>query len=150
MSKKIICDLDGTLFNIEERRRFIEKEPKDWKSFSNPDNILKDEINNWCVKLLQAMSVKGYTIYFLTGRMRKTGVCEATCEMIRFCDIGGSWTLHMREDKDYRPDTVIKKEMLDRIGDKEDILFAIDDRKSVVDMWRENGIVCLQCAEGNF
>lgn len=29
-----------------------------------------------------------------------------------------------------------------------DILFTIDDRQSVVDMWRANGITCLQCKKG--
>lgn len=36
------------------------------------------------------------------------------------------------------------------IKDKYDVLFAIDDRSSVVDMWRDLGLVCLQCAEGAF
>ncbi len=31
-----------------------------------------------------------------------------------------------------------------------DVTFVVDDRKSVVDMWRSCGLVTLQCAEGNF
>jgi hypothetical protein len=34
--------------------------------------------------------------------------------------------------------------------DKSNILYAVDDRQRVVDMWRSNGITCLQVAEGNF
>lgn len=33
---------------------------------------------------------------------------------------------------------------------KYDVLFCVDDRKQVTDMWRRNGLICLQCAEGNF
>jgi hypothetical protein len=29
-------------------------------------------------------------------------------------------------------------------------MYAVDDRQRVVDMWRSNGLTCLQVAEGNF
>jgi|TARA_R110000823_G_scaffold205986_1_gene336775 hypothetical protein len=51
------------------------------------------------------------------------------------------------------PDYEIKQGMLDGILNhvsKENILYAVDDRQQVVDMWRSNGITCLQCAVGNF
>ncbi|WP_436197642.1 phosphatase domain-containing protein [Piscirickettsia salmonis] len=48
-------------------------------------------------------------------------------------------------------DNIIKEEILDRLlSNNKHILFVIDDRRQVVDMWRRRGIVCLQCAEGNF
>ena len=31
-----------------------------------------------------------------------------------------------------------------------DVLFAIDDRQQVVDLWRDEGLVCLQCAKGDY
>lgn len=31
-----------------------------------------------------------------------------------------------------------------------DVLFAVDDRKRVADMWRSVGLTCLHCDEGNF
>ena len=34
-----ICDIDGTLMNIDHRRHFVEGDKKDWKSF-------EDNINN--------------------------------------------------------------------------------------------------------
>ena len=47
--------------------------------------------------------------------------------------------------------TIVKKEILDRdILPRWDVLFAIDDRQQVVDMWRANGVTCLQCAPGDF
>jgi len=30
------------------------------------------------------------------------------------------------------------------------IEFVVDDRQQVVDMWRRNGITCLQCDVGDF
>jgi hypothetical protein len=57
----------------------------------------------------------------------------------------------MHPMKDFRPDTEIKREILSTLrAQGKDILFAMDDRQSVVDMWRASGVVCLQCAEGDF
>ncbi len=38
----------------------------------------------------------------------------------------------------------------EHIKAKYDILLAIADRQQVVDMWREQGLVCLQCDKGDF
>jgi hypothetical protein len=46
-------------------------------------------------------------------------------------------------------DTVAKREMLDGL-DRTQILFIVEDRSRVVDMWRAEGLVCLQCAPGEF
>ena len=57
----------------------------------------------------------------------------------------------MRPEGDYRPDYQVKQEMLNSLkAEGFEVLFTVDDRKQVVDMWRRNGITCLQCAEGNF
>jgi hypothetical protein len=67
----------------------------------------------------------------------------------------GTYTLLMRKDGDYRQDCIIKQEMLDGPmrdmgATKDTILCAMDDRQQVVDMWRANGVICLQVAEGKF
>lgn len=57
----------------------------------------------------------------------------------------------MRKNDDYRQDAVIKEEIYNLyIQPKFDVLFCIDDRKQVVDAWRNLGLVCLQCDEGQF
>ena len=48
------------------------------------------------------------------------------------------------------PDEVLKKDMLDKYLDINDIFMVVDDRQKVVDMWRSLGLICLQVAEGNF
>ena len=49
----------------------------------------------------------------------------------------------MRGDDDYRPDWEVKQEMLDRMRDEGlDPKIAVDDRPSVVMMWRDNGLTC--------
>lgn len=59
--------------------------------------------------------------------------------------------IYMRSDNDFRADHIIKEEMLEKLQKEgHDILFVVDDRKQVVDMWRRRGVVCLYCDEGNF
>ena len=59
--------------------------------------------------------------------------------------------LFMRSDKDYRSDVVLKKEMLGamrRKGYNPKMVF--DDRSSVVQMWRDEGLRVAQVAPGDF
>jgi hypothetical protein len=57
----------------------------------------------------------------------------------------------MRATADPREDYIIKKEIYEtQIKDKYDVLFCLDDRKQVTQMWREQGLVCLQCEFGEY
>jgi hypothetical protein len=58
--------------------------------------------------------------------------------------------LYMRKDGDYRRDDIVKQEILDAHINKDSVLFVLDDRQSVVDMWRRNGVTCFQVAKGDF
>lgn len=125
----------------------------DWKSFN--EAMIYDTPNEWCVSIVEIFHrVQEFSIIFVTGReacFRKITLNQID-EWIS--DKNGDpidYILMMRNEKDYRPDTEIKREIYDKyIKDEHDVLFVIDDRKSVVDMWRSLGLVCLQCAEGNF
>ena len=55
------------------------------------------------------------------------------------------YLLRGEHDK-FTPDQDLKRTWLNQFG-KEDILFVVDDRQKVVDMWREEGLTCLQCAD---
>ena len=60
---------------------------------------------------------------------------------------GVDWTLMMRPKDDKRADTETKTEIYtNEVAPFYNVLFAIDDRKPVVDMWRGMGIPCLDCA----
>src|SRR3546814_94030 len=55
--------------------------------------------------------------------------------------------LYMRKDADTRPDHVVKEEILQQIiDDGYQPILAVDDRPSVVAMWRSKGITTLHCA----
>jgi hypothetical protein len=57
--------------------------------------------------------------------------------------------LLLRRDDDMRQDAAVKREILQQL-DKSKILFVVEDRSRVVEMWRSEGLTCLQCAPGEF
>ena len=57
--------------------------------------------------------------------------------------------LLLRRGNDRRSDVVVKREILTGI-DRSRILFVVEDRSGVVEMWRSEGLVCLQYAPGEF
>ena len=55
----------------------------------------------------------------------------------------GEFSGHMRYVQDQSPDTEVKAKIYDRyIKPYFDVLFTIDDRPKVVEMWRQKGLVC--------
>lgn len=48
--------------------------------------------------------------------------------------------LFMRENKDYRPDYEIKKDILEHINLFWDVKHAVDDNPHIIKLWEENGI----------
>ena len=59
--------------------------------------------------------------------------------------------LFMRKKDDYRQDAIVKKELYEEhIKDKYYVEAVFDDRDQVVNMWREEGLLCCQVYYGNF
>ena len=155
-SKKIIIfDLDGTLAIINKRRdlAMTSKQKRhtkfNWDVFFNPENIKLDVPNEPVVKMAQMFAENGFTIVIFSGRTDKTKYSTR------------SWLTHnrvpfhklvMRPHKtmNFIPDDVLKKDMLDKHLDINDIFMVVDDRQKVVDMWRSLGLICFQVAPGDF
>ena len=141
----IICDLDGTLCNANNRRHYVTEKPKNWKKFY--EEAHKDKPNYPIYYLINAIARDREVIY-VSGRPDNYRKLSETWLKEWNCPEG---KLLMRKEGDFRPDYEVKKEIYDNeIKDKYEILFCIDDRKQVVDMWRSQGLTCLQCADGEF
>jgi predicted kinase len=145
----IICDLDGTLCNIEHRRHHVRKtdgSKKNWMAFM--DGIPNDTIHEWCDTLLNACRYQGKKIVLASGRSeqeRKATVDWLTKHNVIYDN------LLMRKSGDSRRDDIVKEIILDfEILTRYTPHFMIDDRQQVVDMWRKRGYVCLQCDVGDF
>ena len=144
--KAIIVDLDGTLSDSSHRQHFMTQKKKDWDAFYNA--LSDDPPNKWCLELSDNFYNSGYSIVLVTGR--PSNYIDKTEVWLDLNQVSYE-RLIMRTEGDYRPDYIIKQEIYEKhIKNEFDVLFAVDDRKQVVDMWRKNGITCLQCAEGDF
>lgn len=150
MQKTVIFDLDGTLAIIDKRRALAVKPngKMDWKTFFAPENIQLDEPNQPVIESFKAMKAAGFRVGIFSGR-DNISMAE-TIEWLEAHGIEPDF-LRMRKNGSFTPDDVLKKLWLDDlIADGHDVMCAFDDRQKVVDMWRNNGLTCMQVAPGNF
>lgn len=142
----IIVDIDGTIAHMGYRRG-----PFDWHK------VDLDEPDITIIEIVKALSAKfDATVIFMSGR-EGNDVCRKKTKawLDKYGLINNHsmrTTLLMRSEKDYRKDSVVKKELYENyVKPNYNVLFVLDDRQQVVDMWRrELGLKCLQVAEGNF
>tara|TARA_R110000803_G_scaffold210795_1_gene283783 strand:+ start:5191 stop:5661 length:471 start_codon:yes stop_codon:yes gene_type:complete len=151
----VIFDLDGTLADIDARRALATKEngKMDWDVFFDPENIELDLPNEPVIEMARMLDAQGFRIVIFSGRSKATK--EATAAWLEKFNVpfhimkmrptGHPWA--------FMPDDKLKKGWLDDIfpGDKKDrILCVFDDRTKVVNMWREEGLTCMQVDYGDF
>ncbi len=139
----ILVDIDGTIADIRHRLHHI-RDGADWDAFFAA--AVDDTPIGPMVKLLDLLcrGAADYVVILCSGcPERLRAITEA------WCNCHSAWFdfLYLRPDGDTRPDHVVKREMLARIrADGYSPFLVIDDRASVVDMWRSEGLVCLQAA----
>jgi len=134
----IICDLDGTLALFDGKRS-----PYDAAKCAD------DDLNLPVYEVISAMCNRRYKIIYLSGREDKFRAQTEAFLTKHLCPVGGP--LLMRPTGDFRKDYIVKQELFDKyVRNDYNVLFVLDDRNSVVKMWRELGLTCLQVAEGAF
>lgn len=135
----IICDLDGTLAIHNGRSPYDE------------DKCDTDLVNEQIRTLLWQTTGSTAHLIFVSGR--HDTVKEKTEKWIKEHGCPGrSFDLFMRKANDNRNDAIVKREIfMEHINGKWNVLFVLDDRNRVVDMWRNDlGLTCLQVQEGDF
>lgn len=131
----IICDLDGTL------ALFGDANPYD-------RNFLEDEVNNSIAEIVHTEQEIGNSVIIVSGRNGKYK--DQTMQWLDKNHISYQY-FFMRKADDTRKDVIVKKEIYDtEIKGKFNISFVLDDRNQVVEMWRQEGLTCLQVADGDF
>lgn len=137
-----IFDLDGTLCDIRHRLHHVRDGARDWDAFFA--GIPNDEPFEAIRELLLTLDNADVPIVLCSGRPEKCR--ESTCQWLIQHGVPYR-ALYMRPDNNTRPDHVVKAQILAGLrGDGFEPFIVIDDRQSVVDMWRENGLTCLQAA----
>lgn len=140
----IVCDLDGTLALFEGRRSPYE-----------PATCAEDDVNQVVRDLCLDARARGLAVVFCSGR--EDTYREGTLAFLRRAFEGSTVLdgienrLHMRKAGDSRKDAIVKAEIYNRdLRPVYEIRYVLDDRNQVVDMWRAQGHVCLQVANGDF
>ena len=133
----IICDLDGTLALLNGRNPY------------DASTAAMDLLNKPIADILKRYQFDCHII-LVSGR-KSIYKGQTTVFLVKHDLITEKTKLYMRGADDNRKDAIVKKEIYDRyIKDKYYVKFVLDDRDQVVEMWRKEGLTCLQVAEGNF
>lgn len=136
LSDAIIVDIDGTIaLNDGHRGWYDHAKVGGDKPIAH--NI--DIVNRFA---------KDHKVIIVSGR--KDICADETLQWLNQHNVPYEMLL-MRRSDDEREDSIVKKEIYDaRIKDQYNVRFVLDDRDSVVHMWRSLGLFCLQVAPGNF
>ena len=151
MDEIIICDIDGTIANIDHRRPHVMGKKKDYKSFYAKQS--EDTLIETTADILTAITLcDGYPLIFVSGRPEKyRKLTERWLEEKLSKHVLMVIGLLMRPDDDNRSDAIVKEEIyLNQIKPHYSVFMVLDDRNKVVEMWRKHGLVCHQVADGNF
>ena len=139
----IIIDVDGTLALHKTRDIF------------DYGNCIEDSLNVPIYELIKIIQTcrKNIITIIVTGRSNQElkssvypNVKIMTEAWLYIHDIHYD-QLYIRSAFDNRPDNIIKKEIYEKnIKNRYNVLYVIDDRKKVVEMWRELGLTVLDVA----
>lgn len=136
--KCAIFDIDGTLALTDPGERDMYR----W------DQAANDTLNFPLAQLLNLLASAEYDIVILSGRSEEGK--EILEKWLAQHSIEYSH-LYMREKDNFEKDFLFKERVLKtKILPVYDVLAVFDDRDSVVDMWRRNGLLCLQVNRGDF
>tara|TARA_R100001086_G_C11838823_1_gene258558 strand:- start:1556 stop:1993 length:438 start_codon:yes stop_codon:yes gene_type:complete len=140
----IICDLDGTLSDYGHRIHHYKQ--RNYEAF-NAAGINDNPIENIC-NILRSLHSQETFVIVMTARDESHR--KETAQWLRLNDVPCD-QLIMRPVGDQSSDDVCKLKLMQKhVKDYRDIWFVLEDRKSVVDMWRGEGLTCLQVAPGDF
>ena len=131
----ILVDVDGTLAHMWDRG------PYDTSKYS------EDTVDTHIRYLVNTLSLAQNKIIICSWR-------EDTYREITEKRLKDNWIpydgIYMRPAGDKREDSIIKREILEKIVKEYYVVCVFDDRNRVVEMWRDAGLKCLQVADGNF
>jgi predicted kinase len=134
-------DIDGTLSDASAREHYLQKEKKDWAGFYS--ELGNDPVNEWCRALANATYYPYVKVLICTARSREYQEQTERWLHDRFV----AWDeIHMRYLGDRRKDFITKEVMYEfEVKTKFNLLFAVEDRITVIDMLRKHGVTVLDC-----
>lgn len=171
----IIFDLDGTLRNIDHRLHYILdkdndlKADPDWETFFS--DCSKDKPIGFMIENLRQYAVKETVAIWASssdlGRkptlkwLAKHGGIFIKGGKSKYAEIAAEHPkgmvtidhMKMRKNGAKMHDKVLKRSWLKKwneANENDPVTKVFEDRNAVVDMFREQGVECIQVAEGDF
>ena len=146
MKMIVVCDIDGTVANVDHRRQFVAIRPKNWAAWNA--GMGRDTVYEDIVAILDLFADADFTVILCSGRGEESR--EVTEQWLSDNDIPYQ-QLYMRSAGDNRKDSIVKVELLQQIREQWGHPFVwLDDRQQVVDAIRAEGVRVLQVAPGDF
>ena len=150
----VVCDIDGTIANLEHRLHFINnddgtvKEVKDWKGFFA--NVEGDKPIESTIEILSDHIAKGRKIIFVSARPESCRYQTEWWLWQHLEDKLGMEYVHliMRGSDDRREDTDVKRDIHRKFLASLNVKCIIDDRPQVIRMWREEGYEVTDVGDG--
>jgi predicted kinase len=133
----IVFDLDGTLADITHRLHHVRGNNKNYRQFYA--SVSEDKPKTQVISLLKELSRAGNRIEIWSGRSDESR--SDTEDWLMTYGLDG-YDLKMRPKGDHQPDVDLKRSWLMQAKRKPDAVF--DDRSKVVQLWRDEGILCCQ------
>ena len=137
------------MLDITHRLKFLREKPKNWKAFRDPRQKNWDEPIIPIINIFNALRAAGHNTIIVTARTkdeeedtRKTLVNWIPGMLDPTEDMDYVIPMYLRSYRDFRKDTVVKAEILEKVrmdGYKPEMVF--DDRPSVINMWHEQGLI---------
>lgn len=142
----VLFDIDGTLADCEHRRHHVTGKHKDFDAFYAA--MAADTPNEPIVQMCNLYYANRWHVVLCTGRPESYR--KITEDWLHNKGVMYHGLMMRPDERRFDPDYLVKQDMLGKILETRAVHFAVDDRTQVVNMWRENGVTCLQVAEGNF
>lgn len=143
-SNIVLCDIDGTVANIDHRLHYVKDGNKDWDSFFS--EVKHDTFRQDIWEQVKATAYDNSAqVVFLSGR---SDVCREDTEDWLEWHIGELPFVLMRREFDRRPDTEVKEDMFNWHFKDYNIVKVFDDRPRLVKMWRDKGLEVVDCGNG--
>jgi beta-phosphoglucomutase-like phosphatase (HAD superfamily) len=141
----VIFDVDGTLCDVRAVRHWVQG--PDGRKRSNANFDAFHEASAACPpfesvrELVRISSALGLQIVVVTGREAKWD-CLTARWLLENCIPYA--VLCTRGHRDYRPDHIVKAEILLDLRREYDVVLAVDDRPDIVRVWLADGIPTIQ------
>jgi hypothetical protein len=141
----VICDVDGTLVDVRDVRRHVDPSHPEFSGKRNFNLFHKASRDaptvGWVVDLVRAIAEIPFDVAIVSAREQMWG--GLTTKWLEQHGVPFD-EIHFRRNQDYRPDIDIKRQILRRISRRREVVLAIDDRETVLPLWRRAGIPLIQ------